>query len=190
MCVACTAKDVERRLPLGLVLERVLMDGVNIHERFLFHDTLVDNLAKVSNPEACICAGLHDIFGANHDLLNPCIDMLKTATDAGHKPTAYMLALFLYRRKNGASGDDEAMWLIRQVEGEEDDATVAAMATDGGEGTPTPWKNIGCMRCCKETLPIAGGVLPPLYVDDRGFVIDDVPFVKPVVRGTLLCAGN
>lgn len=64
------------------------------------------------------------------------------------------------------------------------------MAASDGEGTPTPWRNLGCMRCCTKTLPLAGGVLPPLYIDDRGFVIDDVPFAKPVVRGTLQCASG
>ncbi|KAF8652518.1 hypothetical protein HU200_062717 [Digitaria exilis] len=108
MCVACAAKEVGWSFPLGLALERVLMDDVNIHERFLFRDTLIDNLAK----------------------------MLKTAADAGHKPRDYMLALCLYRRNSGAGDDDEAMQLIRHVDGKED-ARVLAMAADGGEGTPT-----------------------------------------------------
>ncbi|KAF8675514.1 hypothetical protein HU200_047690 [Digitaria exilis] len=58
-------------------------------------------------------AGLRDILGANRDSLNPCIDMLKTAADAGHKPAAYMIALCLYRRSNGAGDDDKVIGLIR-----------------------------------------------------------------------------
>ncbi|KAF8652517.1 hypothetical protein HU200_062716 [Digitaria exilis] len=51
MRVACATMEVGRCLPLGLDLERVLMHDINIHKRFLFRDTLVDNLTKVSNLE-------------------------------------------------------------------------------------------------------------------------------------------
>ena len=138
---ACKDKEVRRCIPLGLVLARAFFDD-NVTDFDLFRDTLVNNLAEASHPEACFQAGLRDIFGVNRGSLQPCLEELKTAADAGHKLAAYMRALCLYRRNSGTDDDAEVMRLIREVEGNEDAAAPAA-----GGGGPTPWMNLGCMRC-------------------------------------------
>jgi hypothetical protein len=123
--------------------------------------------------------------GFNRGSLHPRLEDLKTAADAGHKPAAYMLALCLYRRNSSAGDDAEAMRRIRQVEGEQDAAAPAAGGA--GEGTPTPWKNLGCTRCRLDALNVANGVRP--LADANGYPIE-VRVAKPVVHGGLQCAGG
>jgi hypothetical protein len=178
---ACKAKEVRRCIPQGLVLARASFDD-KVTDFHLFRDTLVNKLAEVGHPEGCFRYGMRDIFGVNRGLLQSCLEVLKTAADAGHTLAAYMRALCLYRRNSGTGDDAEAMRLIREVEDNEDAAAPAA-----GGGGPTPWMNRGCVRCRLDTLPALAKEDVPRPNDQNGW---PVRVAKPVVRVGVRCAGG
>jgi hypothetical protein len=108
----CCDRDVGRQLSLDRV---PVKDMQNTDPEA--YNIFVRSLVAASNPAASFLAGIDNIFGRNRGPCPP-LDELHRAAQDGHRGTAYVAVVVLYRFYSGADADDTAFAYMKQVEGE------------------------------------------------------------------------
>jgi hypothetical protein len=133
MRVACGDRAVGRRVALERQAGAMRWSD---HERYL---AFVGSLSGAGNPEACFLSGITLVFAHRCDGAG--LELLAQAAAAGHKVAAYVLAVLLYGKDNGATAGDVARRHIKEVEGEE--------AADGSGDVVVSNRrsNTECVRC-------------------------------------------